>query len=259
MPAEFNAPEADETARTDGLMFSSTPLWERGQRRRKRATPPSRDPAMDAGEPAAATAAEPTDPAYETQAFSYDPIRPAQPRKAMSVGALAAGVAAIAVVGALGWYMNRPAGGGVAELTPGAPESSPITLAAAPPVAPVTSSQPAPPPATPAPNAIPSRAASDAAAPAPSRTPQRTARASTSRVRPAQAAGATEAGVDASAVAPMIEPPAPAAPKLGPTLSMPAEQVAPSLDPAPPSGASSPPATTTTPVAPPPGGEVITP
>lgn len=134
--------------------------------------------------------------------------------------AIAAGAIAVVALGATGWWMTRDATG-VPELTPGATESqvavAPLTPAPAP-VAPpeMAVNPPAAPPA-----AAPERLASAAPVRAERRTP-------TVRTRPAAAASAETAAVNASTTLPdgpqpysSLNPSATPAPVNPPTLAIP--------------------------------------
>jgi hypothetical protein len=220
-------------------MFAPTPLWDRDARKRRRdnggmaARRPTSDPAMDAGEPGAGagvlgatTAAEPLDPAYETQTAD---IERRSGRGGMAAGAIVAGVVVVAGLGALGWYAGQLHDRGIAELTPGAPATGEIALNSGPPPA--------------------SSTAPDAAWAAPSQestsAPQPTHRSAAAppRVRPAPApqSSALSSGVDASATAPTVDtpPPSPTERSLQPSPSNPV--VNPPNPAAPPSATTPPP------------------
>ena len=260
MPTQFTAQDGATRPLNDGVAFAPTPVWERGNKRRGSGPrPASRDPAIDSGEPAAWAAPEPADAAYESQPFSYQAIR-ADDRSGggRRAGLIVAGVAALAIVGAVGWYVNRPQQGGVAELTPGVPVATPMALAAAPPAPAQPSMASAPTPAPVAPPAATAAPASEAAthvraasaSPAPRASVARphagdtseaqaaTARenAAAARVRPADANSALESSVTAGASTPMVTPPPPrpsGGTSTGPAVDTPTERVAPGLDPTP--------------------------
>ena len=260
-------------------MFAPVPLWERqakAHRRGRRAVRAARDPALDPGEPgvgAAAMGAAPlADPAdtLESESFRYEPIRSERRRSGAPAGLVIAGVAAVAAVGALGWYMNRPSDAGMAELTPGSPGSGEVALAA-PPTSPLPTAAAGAPPGAPMgvtpemAKISPSREPADAATrasgrAAASRGETHDVRRSTSRVRPAPSRSVQDAGVNASATAPMINLPSPPSGATGPTLDMPPEQIDPSLDPTLPANRPSTPAPSTSAPATSPGvGDATTP
>jgi len=226
MPVDFSAPEGAASPQNEDTMFAPTPLWDRQPKtrrgRRAAASRAVRDPAIDAGEAGAGagvigatTAAEPADAAYETQPAARGEATPSR-RGGVPAGAVAAGVAAVAALAAVGWYASRPHDTGVVELTPGAPATREIALnTAAPPPsaaeAPVTSTPPRP-----APQAQPAKTSRE---PTPTTRTARTATTprsrtalaahTSTRVRPAPSDSAAVAGVDASATAPMIATPPP--------------------------------------------------
>ena len=247
MPVDFNTPDGATSPQKEGAMFGPVPLWERKAKARRSGRGAARDPGLEAGEPglgAAPMAAAPTaDPAYEhePESFRYEPIRAERRRSGAPAGLIVAGVAAVAAISALGWYMNRPSESGMAELTPGAPGSGEVAIVAPPPASPLPTSAAGAPPGAPigvtaqTAEISPTREAADAAA----RRTERAARSGSadaprrpaSRVRPADARSVEDAGVDASATAPMVTPPEPQSGATGPTLDMPPEQIDPSLDP----------------------------
>src|SRR5690242_10856364 len=129
MPVDFSAPDGAASPPNEGTMFAPTPLWDREPKKRRggrraAASRAVRDPAIDAGEAGAGagvigatTAAEPADAAYETQSVARSEASSSR-RGGVPAGAVAAGVAAVAALAAVGWYASRPHDTGVAELTP---------------------------------------------------------------------------------------------------------------------------------------------
>jgi hypothetical protein len=249
MTINTSAPDGDATSDADTGLFAPRPLWDREPKKRslfggsrpQRAAPivpvtpdaPLTDRGLDAAEAGAGagvvgatTAAEPMDSAYETQ-----PLRRTAPRRAPPTGAIAAGVAAVAALAGVGWYMAQPHDNGALMMTPGTPAASQVALnTAAPgaaqlPVGATTTTQST---TTQSTRATP---ASDTAAPrtiAPATAAEPTvrvrttaARAPAHRARPATDFSAMDTGVNASATAPTT-PSAPAAPTPAPATLAPA-------------------------------------
>jgi cytoskeletal protein RodZ len=216
MPVDFSTSDRFVPAQSDGVMFAPTPIWDRDtkKRRNRRAAAgrPMRDPTPEAGESRSAYAAEPVDAAYEAQAGS--PERATSRRRGVPAGAIVAGLAAVALVSAVGWYASQPRDDGATEVAPGATATSQTALNTATP----PSATPMPVASTPAPQAAaaPLETAPAAAVRASTpvvthqtRTTTTVARAPAARVRPAERNSALDAGVNAAASAPTIATPAP--------------------------------------------------
>jgi len=223
MPVDPGGRESAATSGTEGGLFAPVPLWARGRKGRRGGRATS-DPAMDAGEATPAGLAEPVDPAYETQPADVGVETPARTRRDPPIGGLILAAAALAVIGAAGWFVSRPNERGVPQLTPGAPTASSSVAYAAP--RETGAAAPAAPQARPPATSKTPR--EDAAGRAPperrSTTPAARSKPSadvTSRVRPAPSA--SESGANASAtVAPTITPPTPGSPSTDPMTVNPA-------------------------------------
>lgn len=204
MPVQTGGREGAAKPGTEGAMLAQVPLWDR-DRQAPRGGRPISDPAMDAGE-AGPGPCEPVDAAYETQPAGVGVATGDAPGPGLRAGVIVAAVAAVAAIAAAGWYASRPPG--VAELTPGGPEASPVAYVTAAPedlAAPPAAAGPAP---VDRQAAMPAKPPKDAERPAP-------------RVRPAPSA--TDAAANASATAaPTITPPTPGSPSTDPMTVNPA-------------------------------------
>lgn len=260
MPVDFTAREGATTPETESPTFAPTPLWERDAKKRRAARgrpaarQPIRDPAIDAGEPGAGagvlgatTAAEPLDPAYETQRADTERRPTTRHSNGVTVGTIAAGVVVVAALGAIGWYASQRHDGGVAELTPGAPAASAVALnTAALPANPMAASTP-PAPATNSASTTQENTTTTTRAAPPRRNATKpvAARAPVPRVRPADSSSALDAAVNAGATAPVIATPSPV-PGGSPAPAAPQQTspIAPPLNatPAPPPSTTAPPA-----------------
>jgi len=282
MSADFNAPEGarspETSSETESPMFAPTPVWARTTKKRRgrgdrsdtgATQAPAQswsDPALDAGEAGAGagvlgatTAAEPADADYEIGSTS------SPERRGVSAAAIVGGLAALAAIGAVGWYASQPHDRGVAQMTPGAPAASEsatsetaLNTATPPPVSPAATTPAPADSTTPAATATttdthrtvkiarPARATAAA-----HRQTTVAERAAAPRARPTGDYSAMDTGVNASATAPMVHTPAPAPtpPAAGmntaPTASNPATvNPAPAVAPTP--DVTAPPAVTTT-------------
>ena len=206
MESEGREPETPATESEDS-MFPSTPVWDRGARRRgfsgRKSEPVAQEPrsfaaaddddeeSMILDRPVGAAAAlTETDDAGVVAPIGRADREP----KSRGTGAAAAvaGVAAIALLAAGGWYLMRDRDN-VAVLAPGAASTEVATAPAAPPQANLPPSPPGAPQPTATAQAEPPRATS-------ARTEPRMAAAA--RARPASSSEAAAGGVDASAVLP---------------------------------------------------------
>jgi hypothetical protein len=216
---DSNGREPDKSpGDAEGVMFPSTPIWERGKRRGaggRRSEPAAGEPVTH--EPVAAeqrsfAAEDPDDHPLDLDrpigaapmtsepeaAGMVAPIgRTAQTPKSrgLGAGAAVAGIAAAALLAAGGWYVMRDTDT-VPELAPGSAASE---VATAPPAATLPPTELPPAAATPTPSET---ARAEAKPAAPARTERRVA-AATPRARPASSTAAAESsGVDASATLP---------------------------------------------------------
>jgi len=231
MSVDFNASQEAPRPQDDELLFAPTPIWERSKTRKRRGS--------SARVAAPSDSAESTPPASRTQRNLTGP-------------AVAAGVAALVVIGGVAWYANQPRNDGMAQLTPGAPVETQQVAANSTPTA---AHLPPPAAATPAAEdtgpvrATVNLASRDTHRVTTTRRTSSTATRSVTRARPSSDYSAMDAGVNASAAAPSVNPPAPVASSTttgaaaGTTMTNPAVNPAPAQ---PPAGAVATPSAATT-------------
>jgi hypothetical protein len=215
MSASSNPPTGDAESQGEEIPFAPTPVWARTTTRKRRgfggARPAARTtPAADLASDLTAESARASSPTYVRRPV----LRPA--RNNITAAALVAGVTAVAVIGGVAWYANRPHDEGMVQLTPGVPSEAPSFETQVAVSGPTPSAAQAPM----APAADLPRARAERLATAPTtvrRTTTTTTRRAAARTRPASSDSAADTAVNASATAPMVVPPAPP-PSVDPTV-----------------------------------------